>query len=218
MSIPGSAAASLVVVALVACGGSSGSSQSTVRVPVGDSPQRGPSDAWVTVVEFSDFECPFCRAEQPALTDVEAIYGGDLRVVFKYFPLTNIHPHAEAAAVAAECAGEQGKFWEMHDLLFTTTLDDASLLADAEQAPGLDVATWQACMTRPGAANRVAADVALGTSLGIDATPTFVVNGVPVVGAVPEADLRAAIDRARAEAVASGIPRAECYDKAVLGI
>ena len=94
--------------------------------------------------------------------------------------------------------------------------DDATLLADA--VPGLDVTAWQVCITAPEAATRVAADVALGTSLGIDATPTFVVNGEPVVGAVPEGDLRALVDRARAEAIATGIPRADYYDEAVLGI
>ena len=204
-----------LVFALVACGRSG---SSFLKVPVGDAPQRGPSDAWVTVVEFADFECPFCRNEQPALADIESIYGTDLRVVFKYFPLTGIHPRAQAAAVAAECAGEQNKFWEMHDLLFAGQLDDAALLADAERVPNLDVAAWKACIATPEAASRVAADLALGTSLGIDGTPTLVVNGVAVVGAVPEGDLRAVIDQARAAAVASGIPRAEYYDRAVLGI
>jgi len=90
--------------------------------------------------------------------------------------------------------------------------------ADAEQIQVLDMAARRVCITGPQAAGRVAADVALGMDVGIDATPTFVVNGVPVVGAVPESDLRAVIDSARAEAVASGIPRAEYYDKAVLGI
>jgi protein-disulfide isomerase len=185
---------------------------------VADSPQRGPGDAWVTVVEFADFECRFCRDEQPILTDIASIYGADLRLVFKYFPLPSIHPHAQAAAVAAECAGEQGRFWEMHDLLFTTALDETTLLIDAERVSGLDVADWQACVAAPEAASRVAADLALGTSFGVDGTPTFVVNGVPVVGALSETDLRAIIDRARAEAVASGIPRADYYDEAVLGI
>ena len=96
-------------------------------------------------------------------------------------------------------------------------LDNASLLADAQEVPDLDVPAWQACIGTSTPAGRVAEDVALATSLGIDATPTFVINGEPVVGAVPEADLRAVIDRTRAEAVASGIPRAEYYDKAVLG-
>ena len=210
-------AATVMVASLLACGPSA-APNGLAKVPVGDSPQRGPSDAWVTVVEFADFECPFCRSEEPVLKDVQAVYGVDLRLVFKDFPLTGVHPHAQAAAVAAECAGEQGKFWDMHDLLFTTALDDATLLADAGQVAGLDVVAWQACIGTPAPASRVAADVALGTSLGVDGTPTFFVNGVAVVGAVPEGDLRAVIDQARATAVASGIPRAEYYDRAVLGL
>ncbi len=209
----------LLLVAALACGpGStqptpSPSPSSTLKVAVGDSPRRGPADAWVTLVEFADFECPFCRGEQPVLSDVQAVYGADLRLVFKHFPF---HAQSQAAAVAAECAGEQGKFWEMHDLLFAGRLDDASLLDDATRI-GLDVNLWRACTAGPAAASRVADDVALGTSLGVDATPTFVVNGVTLVGAAPEDDLRAAIDHARAAAVASGIPRADYYDEAVLG-
>lgn len=206
-----------LLAALVACGQSSSTAGSRLKVPVGDSPQRGPSDAWVTVVEFADFECPFCRKEEQVVADVESFYAGDLRVVFKHFPLTSLHPHAQAAAVAAECADQQWKFWEMHDLLFQTALDDATLLADAEQVPGLDVTAWQACVGSTAPSSAISTDVALANSVGIDATPTFVVNGVVVVGAVPEGDLRAVIDRARAQAVASGIPRAEYYDKAVLG-
>ena len=202
--------------ALFACGQPSTSSQH-LKVPVADSPQRGPSDAWVTVIEFADFECPFCRSEEAVVEDIESIYAGDLRLVFKHVPLTSIHAHAQAAAIAASCAGDQGKFWEMHDLLFKGALDDATLLVDAQQVPGLDVSAWQACIGTPDPASRIAEDMALATNLGIDATPTFVVNCVEIVGAVPEGDLRAAIDHARAVAVASGIPGADYYDKAVLG-
>jgi protein-disulfide isomerase len=206
----------ILLAALLACGQSS-TRNSLLKVPVADSPQRGPSDAWVTVVEFADFECSFCRSEKSVVEDIESVYSGDLRLVFKHFPLTSIHPRAQAAAIAASCAGDQGKFWEMHDLLFKGALDDAALLAYTEQVSGLDVAAWQACIATPDPANRVAEDVALATSLGIGGTPTFVVNGVEVVGAVPEGELRSAIDHARAVAVASGIPRADYYDKAVLG-
>jgi protein-disulfide isomerase len=207
-----------IVAALAAslgCGQSDPSIPSSLEVPLGDSPQRGPSDAWVTIVEFADFECPYCRLEEPILQDVESTYGADLRVVFKY--LLAGHAHSEAAAVAAECAGEQGKFWEMHDLLFETDLDDSALLADARRVPGLDANEWQACLGTPEAASRVAADVDLATSLGVPATPTLSVNGVAIVGAASEDDLNAAVDHARDVAVASGIPRAEYYDKAVLG-
>jgi protein-disulfide isomerase len=202
--------------AVLACGQPSTPSRQ-LKVPVADLPQRGPSDAWVTVVEFADFQCPFCRSEEAALADIEAIYGRDLRLVFKNFPLTSIHPHAQAAAVAACCAGDQGKFWEMHDLLFSAALDDAALVAAAQQVPGLVLDAWQACVVTPDPVNRVAADVALATELGIGGTPTFVVNGVEVVGAVPESDLHATIDHARDVALASGIPRSDYYDKAVLG-
>ncbi len=134
-------------------------------MPLADSPQRGPSDAWVTVVEFADFECPFCRGEEAVVEDIESNYGGDLRLVFKNFPLTSIHPQAQAAAIAANCAGTQGKFWEMHDMLFKGALDASTLLADAQQVPGLDVTAWQACIATPDPANRIADDVALATSL-----------------------------------------------------
>ena len=171
----------------------------------------------MTVVEFADFECPFCFDEGPVVARLETAYQGDLRLVFKHFPLTSIHPDAQAAAIAAECAGQQGKFWEMHDLLLTTALDGAILLADARQVTGLDVPTWQACLATPDPANRVAADVALATQLGVDSTPTFVVNGAVVVGAAAESELRSVIETARAAAIASGIPRADYYDQAVLG-
>ncbi len=202
--------------ALFACGQSSTPSRQ-LKVPLADSPQRGPSDAWVTVVEFADFECPFCRGEEAVVEDIESIYGGDLRLVFKNFPLTSIHPQAQAAAVAANCSGDQGKFWEMHDILFKGALDAAALLVDAQHVPGLDGSAWRACIATSEPVGRIADDVALATSLGIDGTPTFVVNGLEVVGAVPETDLRAAIDHARDVAVASGIPRADYYDKVVLG-
>ncbi len=99
----------------LACGGSAPApTAARVRVPVGDSPQRGPGDAWVTIVEFADFECPYCRVEEPVLQAITAAYGSDVRVVFKHFPL-GFHPDAWPAAIAAECARAQGRFWEMHD-------------------------------------------------------------------------------------------------------
>lgn len=153
------------------------------------------------------------------MADLVAAYGSDLRVVYKHLlaPPT-VHPNAQAAAVAAECAHAQGKFWELHDLLFTTALDDATLLADAQQVPGLDVSAWQACLATSAPAARVAADVALGTSLAIPGTPTFVINGQEVVGAVAESNLRFVIDNARATAIGSELPRSEYYDKAILGL
>ncbi|HTP53171.1 MAG TPA: thioredoxin domain-containing protein [Anaeromyxobacteraceae bacterium] len=90
---------------------------STAPPVTSDAWVRGPSDAWVTLVEFADYECPFCAAAEPTLEQLLQLYPGEVRLVFKNFPLS-IHPHAPAAAIAAECAGEQGKFWEMHDAIF----------------------------------------------------------------------------------------------------
>ena len=86
-------------------------------VPVGSSPVRGPADAWITVVEFSDFECPYCGAVQATLATVLPEYGTDVRVVFEHFPLS-LHPYARTTAIAAECAHAQGRFWQFHDLVF----------------------------------------------------------------------------------------------------
>ena len=86
-------------------------------VPVGDSPVRGATTSWVTVVEFGDFECPYCGAEEPVLKQLLQDHP-EVRLVFKNFPLTSIHPHAQPAAIAAECALDQGKFWEMHDAIY----------------------------------------------------------------------------------------------------
>lgn len=188
-----------------------------LRAPVGDSPQRGPGDAWVTIVEFADFECPYCRIEEPVLTAVAAAYPDDVRVVFKHFPLPpSIHPHARHAAIAAECAHLQNRFWELHDLLLTTTLDDAMLQADAARA-GLDTAAWETCFDTAATSARVDADLALGTSLGIRGTPSLVVNGALIEGAADEPTLRRAVEDARSAAIQSGIPRARYYDAAILG-
>lgn len=91
--------------------------QSFPSVPVSGSPVRGPADAWVTLVEFSDFECPYCASVQATIDQLRLAYPADVRVVFKHYPLS-FHAHARAAAIAAECAGEQGRFWEMHDAIF----------------------------------------------------------------------------------------------------
>ncbi len=201
--------------AACSCGPSAGGA--LLRAPVGDSPVRGASDAWVTVVEFADFQCPYCGQAEPVLAQALATYGADLRLVFKHFPLS-FHERAIPAAIAAECARDQDRFWQMHDQLFAHqgALDDASLLSYAEQI-GLDVGVWQACLGTQAPKDRIGADLALGASLGIGGTPTFAVNGVPVVGAVPFDQLRPYVDRALAAAEASGIARADYYDKAVLG-
>jgi protein-disulfide isomerase len=191
-----------------------------MRVPLGDSPQRGPSDAWVTIVEFSDFQCPFCGMAEPTIEQVLALHPADVRLVYKHFPLPQ-HPGARPAANAAECARVQGTgyFWEMHDLLFANqrSLDDASLAGYASRIAGLDGVTWQACFDARQLDARVQADLDLGVAVGVSATPTFAVNGEPLVGAAPLDTFQGVVEAARAEAIASGIPRAQYYDRAVLG-
>ena len=116
--------AAALALALSACGTSSTAEPRApparpgrLTVPVGTSPVDGPADAWVTIVTFSDFECPYCGTVQPTLATVLPEFGADVRLVFKQFPLS-IHRHARPAAVAATCAHAQGRFWEFHDLVF----------------------------------------------------------------------------------------------------
>jgi protein-disulfide isomerase len=170
------------------------------------------------MIEFGDFECPFCGAEEPVIAALLQMYPKDLRVVFKNFPLTTIHPYAEGAAIAAECAGAQGDFWAMHDQLYAHQNDlESQNLPTYAQAAGVDLPTWQACLSTQPPVDAINADVALATSVGVDATPTFFVNGAIVVGAVPEAELQAVIEAARTRAEASGVPRASYYDTVILG-
>jgi protein-disulfide isomerase len=218
---------------LAACGGGGAppALAGQLKVPVGDAPQRGPSDAWVTVIEFSDFECPYCAAAEPLVEQLLADRPADLRLLYHHFPLTSLHPAALPAAEATECARLQpqagtadGFFWDYHDALFAhhgeLVANDGApmpfLGALAGGIAGLDFATWQACMTAHATRARIQADQAVAQgSYGIYGTPTFVVNGTPVLGA---GGLQAAVDAALTRAIQSGLPRAQYYDKAVLGL
>jgi len=189
-----------------------------MAVPLGAAPVRGPADAWVTVVVWSDLECPFCADEHPLLEQLVALYPGDVRLAWKHFPLTSRHPHARSAAIAVECAKPQGRFWEMAAVVFENQAEllPANLASYAGLA-GLDPATWSACVADAATAAAVDADVAQGRALGVPGTPTIVVNGKPFAGAYPLSTLQPEVEAARAVAVASGIPRAEYYARAVLG-
>jgi protein-disulfide isomerase len=168
-------------------------------IPVGDSPVIGPNDAPVTVVAFSDFQCPFCaRGAAVAERLVEADstgdtkYAGKVRVVFKHYPLP-FHRQAEAASRAALAAGEQGKFWQMHDLLFDNQSkfrgrDDAemkALTAGWAKDLGLDVDQFEADFDKPEYQQAIERDTALADELGVQGTPNFFVNGVNIRGAQP---------------------------------
>jgi len=173
-----------------------------VEVEVGDSPARGPADAPVTLVAFSDFECPFCARVTPTLTQLEEEYGDRLRVVFKHFPLP-MHARAMDAHKAAVAAGEQGRFWEMHDRIFAApqSLDPASLRAHAE-AIGLDMAAYDAAVASPETEARIRGDLAQGQQAGVRGTPSFVVNGRLFSGALPYEAFKAQVDQALAQAEA----------------
>ncbi|MGD8863750.1 MAG: thioredoxin domain-containing protein [Myxococcales bacterium] len=138
---------------------------------------RGAPMAPVTLVEFSDFQCPFCGAAFPELERIVRQFEGKVKLVFKHFPLGS-HPRAIPAARAAEAAGKQGRFWEMHDMLFRNQrqLEDADLLRYAE-ALGLDMEKFQADMASPEVQARVEADRAEGEKAGVDGTPSIFVNG-----------------------------------------
>jgi protein-disulfide isomerase len=159
-----------------------------VRVDVqGDgAPVRGPVDAPVTLVEFSDFHCPFCKRVQATLTQLLARYPGKLKLVFRDFPIDSLHPQARRAAEAARCARDQGKFWEYHDVVFAGPPQAApeDLGRYATQV-GLDLATFEGCLS--GGVHRAAVqrDVDEAGRLGLDGTPAFFINGRPLTGAQP---------------------------------
>jgi protein-disulfide isomerase len=160
-----------------------------VAVPA-DAPALGPAKAAVTIVEFADYQCPFCHSAQLAVEEVLKRYSGKLRFAHRDFPLDSIHPRATPAARASRCAGEQGKFWEYHRglLVPTSDLTDAGLKARA-QALGLNLTSFSSCLAQPGGDNPVQASLAEGTKLGVSATPTFFINGRRLVGARSVTDL-----------------------------
>jgi protein-disulfide isomerase len=165
----------------------------TVAVGPND-PVRGPANAPITIVEYSDFQCPFCARVNPTLERIRQTYGDRVRIVFKDFPLPN-HGEAPKAAEAAYCAGEQGKYWEMHDRLFANqqALQLPALKQHAE-ALGLDTAAFNQCLDSGKHASRVTENLKAGEALGISSTPTLFVNGRPVVGAQPFEYFKGIID------------------------
>jgi protein-disulfide isomerase len=149
-------------------------------------PALGPENAPVTIVEFSDFECPFCARALPVVKQLVARYPEQVRVVYRHFPLDSIHPRARPAAEAAACADEQGKFWAYHDALFSNAkaLEDSDLEQRAQEV-GLDLGRFKACRAEGRARAIVERDVADARAAGITGTPSFFVNGRMLGGAQP---------------------------------
>jgi protein-disulfide isomerase len=158
-------------------------------------PSRGPAHAPITVVEFGDYQCPFCHHMEPTLESVIKQYSHQVRFIFRNFPLTEIHPEAMHAAEAAMCADQQGKFWPMHDAIYADSapLSDSSLRAIARQV-GLDSQKFEQCVRSNVPVKAINADEQAGENLGVEATPTLFIDGRYINGDVPREQLVSVIE------------------------
>jgi protein-disulfide isomerase len=162
---------------------------------------RGHPAAPVTIVEFTDFHCPFCKSVTATLAQLLARYPGQVKLVFRDYPIVALHPDAPKAHEAARCAGDQGKFWEYHDLLFDgVPRQTPADLSNHARALGLDVPRFAQCLESGRQQTQVSRDVEEGASLGVEATPTFFINGRRLVGAVPLSVFERIVDRELARA------------------
>jgi protein-disulfide isomerase len=178
------------------------SSGGRLAIPVSDDDHAlGPQSASITLVEYGDYECPYCGKAYPIVAALQRIFGDELRFVFRNMPLSNVNPHAVMAAEAAEAAGLQGHFWEMHDLLLEhqTALEPSALLSYAT-ASGADATVLETVLERRATRDRVEHDVEGGLRSGVTATPTFFVNEARYDGSwelEPFAQYLASVVRAR---------------------
>jgi protein-disulfide isomerase len=166
-------------------------------VPVDGDPAVGPENAPITIIEFSDYECPFCtRWYAEVWPRIQATYPDQVRLVYRDFPLTSIHGNAVPAAEAANCAGEQGAYWEFHEKLFSGQ-DGLSKEAYQNYASqlGLDSAAFDECVKERRYQDEVAADMDFAFNLGVRSTPTFFINGIALVGAQPFEVFKDVIDK-----------------------
>jgi protein-disulfide isomerase len=163
-------------------------------VAAGNSPSRGPANAPIEMIEFSDFQCPFCQRANPTVQQVMSTYGDRVRLVYRHYPLPN-HPNAEPAAEAASCAAEQGKFWPYYDKLFAnqSRLQDADLKQHASDL-GLDTGKFNACVDTHKFKSLVDADLRAGVDAGVNGTPAFFINGRMLSGAQPFSEFKRIID------------------------
>lgn len=158
-------------------------------------PIKGDVNAVVTIVEYSDFECPFCQRVTPTLDSLLDRYKGKVKVAYKHLPLS-FHQNAASSALASIAANEQGKFWEFHDELFRNqqNLNEATYLKIAKEL-GLDMVKFKEDMASDAAKEKLAKDAKEAESMGISGTPHFLINGVPVSGALPEEEFVKVIEK-----------------------
>ena len=157
---------------------------------------KGTADAPITIVEFADFQCPFCSKVQPVLKNVLAKYQGKVKLAYRDFPLSAIHEHAEIAAQASRCALAQGKYWEMHDAMFAdqSKLDEAALVRTAAGLR-MNQNSFKSCLTSAKYKAEVQRDFEAGAQAGVNATPTFFINGELLSGVQSDADFSKIIDQ-----------------------
>ena len=178
--------------------GNSAQQPTVVQIRTDGRPFKGPDDSPVTVVEFTDYQCPFCsRHFRQTLPQLLSTYEDRVKFVIMNYPISTIHPLAQKASEAVECAYDQGKFWEYHDLLFNNqpALDDASLKGYAASLQ-LDTSAFSTCLDSGEKASQVLADFQTGQNAGVRGTPTFFINGQRIVGAQPLAAFSNLIDSA----------------------
>jgi protein-disulfide isomerase len=155
-------------------------------VPEDDDPAIGPENAPITIIEFSDFECPYCsRWYEQVFLRLREEYPDTVRIVFRDFPLSSIHPNAIPAAEAANCAGEQNAYWDFHGKLFSGQRLGSSVYLQYAKDLGLNVEDFQSCLESGRYQSEIQADYQYASDLGVQSTPTFFLNGIPIVGAQP---------------------------------
>ncbi len=155
-------------------------------VPTDGFPSIGPANAPITIVEFSDYQCPFCKRWHDEVYDnLMAAYPNQIRLVYRNLPLTSIHPDAFSAAEAALCAGEQDVYWEYHDKLFSSELLGNGVYLQYAQDLNLNMTSFEACINEGKYKDNVQSDSDFAVNLGIRSTPTFFINGLAIVGAQP---------------------------------
>lgn len=174
-----------------------------LNVSADDDPSWGPPNAPVTIIEFSDFQCPFCgRFHQDTYDQIRQNYAGKIRFVYRDFPIVQLHPYAEISAQTADCVNEQGKFWPYHDLLLSNQdIAGARDLRKFAAQLELDMSQYDNCVATQRYQQEVAKDLQDGANYGVQGTPTFFINGQPLVGAQPYAVFASVIDAELARAV-----------------